>query len=67
MLEFAKQNSVERLLYISSSEVYGKKDTSESFIEGVYGKVDIDNIRSSYPIAKGHLSYYVRLTVLNIM
>lgn len=52
LLEFAKQNSVERLLYISSSEVYGKKDTSESFIEGVYGKVDIDNIRSSYPIAK---------------
>lgn len=25
LLEFAKQNSVERLLYISSSEVYGKR------------------------------------------
>lgn len=52
LLEFAKQNSVERLLYISSSEIYGKKDTCESFKEGMYGKVDVDSIRSSYPIAK---------------
>ena len=36
LLEFAKQNSVERLLYISSSEVYGKKDTRRSVRKGRY-------------------------------
>lgn len=52
LLEFSKLNTVKRLLYISSSEVYGKKRTADSFKEGIYGEVDIDNIRSSYPIAK---------------
>lgn len=52
LLEFAKVNGVRRLLYISSSEVYGKKSTEDPFKEGVYGEVDIDNVRSSYPIAK---------------
>ena len=52
LLRFAKNNEVSRLLYISSSEVYGKKITEDPFVEGVYGEVDIDNIRSSYVIAK---------------
>lgn len=52
LLEFAKTNHVKRLLYLSSSEVYGKKNTEISFNEDVYGKIDIDNIRSSYAIAK---------------
>lgn len=52
LLEFARKNKIERLLYISSSEVYGKKITEEPFREDMYGKIDIDNIRSSYPIAK---------------
>lgn len=52
LLEFSKNNNVKRLLYISSSEVYGKKLTEEPFTEGIYGEVDIDNIRSSYIIAK---------------
>lgn len=52
LLEFAKKNDVKRLLYVSSSEVYGKKSTDDPFIEGQYGEVDIDNIRSSYAIAK---------------
>ena len=52
LLHFANNNPVKRVLYISSSEVYGKKNTEEPFIEGRYGVVDIDNIRSSYAIAK---------------
>lgn len=52
LLEFARKNKIERLLYISSSEVYGKKITEEPFREDMYGKIDIDSIRSSYPIAK---------------
>ena len=52
LLHFAKNNSVERVLYISSSEVYGKKSTEEPFVEDKYGEVNIDNIRSSYAVAK---------------
>lgn len=52
LLEFAKNHNVKRLLYISSSEVYGNKDTDAPFTEGQYGVIDIDNIRSSYAIAK---------------
>lgn len=52
LLQFAKDNSVKRVLYISSSEVYGKKIIDEPYVEGNYGEVDIDSIRSSYIIAK---------------
>ena len=52
LLEFAKRTNVKRLLYISSSEVYGTKNTNEAFKEGIYGTINIDNIRSSYPVAK---------------
>lgn len=52
LLHFAKNNAVERVLYISSSEVYGKKYTEEPFVEDKYGEVNIDNIRSSYAVAK---------------
>ena len=50
LLCFAKNNPVKRVLYISSSEVYGKKSTDEPFVEDKYGEVD--NIRSSYAVAK---------------
>lgn len=52
LLEYAKENKIERLLYISSSEVYGKKYISEPFDEKTYGEIDIDNIRESYAVAK---------------
>lgn len=52
LLEFAKKNKTERLVYISSSEVYGTKNTDEAFEEGTYGNINIDSIRSSYPVAK---------------
>ena len=52
LLEFARNRLVKRVLYVSSSEVYGKKDTDEAFEEGKYGIIDVDDLRSSYPIAK---------------
>lgn len=52
LLNYAKNNDVDRLVYISSSEVYGKKVLDMPFSEEDYGEVDIDNIRSSYAIAK---------------
>ena len=52
LLKYSKEKTVKRLLYISSSEVYGTKDTTDAFKEWQYGVVNIDNIRSSYPIAK---------------
>ena len=52
LLDYSKNNRIQRLLYISSSEVYGTKNTNEAFKEGIYGTINIDNIRSSYPVAK---------------
>ena len=45
-----KQNS--RLLYISSSEIYGIKEGGEPLSENDYGYIDILNPRSCYPSAK---------------
>ena len=46
--------SVKRLLYISSSEVYGRRTdgNSQPFTEDDYGSVDILNSRSCYPMGK---------------
>lgn len=52
VLEYAKQKNIKRIIYISSSEIYGKKQTDNQFAEGVYGTVDLDSIRSSYAVAK---------------
>ena len=52
MLEYCKKINVKKFLYISSSEVYGKLDTEKPFSEDVYGIIDIDDIRSSYAVAK---------------
>ena len=41
-----------RLLYISSSEVYGQHDGTRPFREDDYGFVDILQVRACYPCAK---------------
>ncbi len=41
-----------RVLYVSSSEVYGRKEGSEPYHEQEYGFVDILNPRACYPSAK---------------
>jgi nucleoside-diphosphate-sugar epimerase len=52
LLDIAKGNSNTRLLYISSSEVYGKKEENRPYHETDYGFVDILNPRACYPSSK---------------
>lgn len=52
LLNYAKNRGVERLLYISSSEVYGAKEDSEPFKEGQYGFIDLLKSRNSYSVGK---------------
>ena len=52
LLDYAYQSGTKRLLYISSSEVYGRKDGSEPYREGQYGYIDLLKPRNSYSIGK---------------
>ena len=52
LLQMAKNHGAKRFLQISSSEVYGKKETCEPYGESEYGYVDIMNPRACYPCAK---------------
>lgn len=52
LLDVTKKNHSTRLLYISSSEVYGKKTNKDAYKEEEYGFVDILNPRACYPDSK---------------
>lgn len=52
LLEYAREHQVKRVVYISSSEVYGQKENDQPFMEDEYGFMDILNVRSSYGSAK---------------
>ena len=54
LFHLAQKVKTQRILYISSSEVYGKKEDGDTrpFSEDSYGFIDCLNPRSSYPIAK---------------
>ena len=52
MFDLARAREARRLLYISSSEVYGQKDGSQPYGEEDYGYLDILNERASYPSSK---------------
>lgn len=52
LLDYAKGCGTKRILYISSSEVYGQKESSEPYREGQYGFIDLLNYRNSYSIGK---------------
>lgn len=52
ILEMAAASPGSRVLYVSSSEVYGRKDTPEPFPEDQYGTVDILQARSCYPVSR---------------
>lgn len=52
LLDLAARTKAARLLYISSSEVYGNKENNEPYKEEDYGFLDILNQRASYPSAK---------------
>ena len=52
LLDYAKNNDVKRVLYISTSEVYGRKEHDRPSKVDDYGGIDILNPRSSYSIGK---------------
>lgn len=52
LLLSAVENRSQRVLLISSSEVYGRKEERRPFEENDYGFVDILNPRASYPSSK---------------
>ena len=52
LLRSATNNNTKRLLYISSSEVYGRKEEKRPYKEDDYGFMDILNPRASYPSSK---------------
>lgn len=52
LLDLARRQAAKRLLYISSSEVYGKKERNRPSRTDDYGWIDLLNPRSSYSIGK---------------
>ena len=52
LLDFAIKSGTNRILYISSSEVYGKKERIGALQESDYGLIDILVPRNSYSISK---------------
>ena len=52
LLDYANNNNVTRVLYISSSEIYGKTNTINPISENNYGFIDSLNTRNSYSIGK---------------
>lgn len=52
LLHYAKEYGIKRVLYVSSSEVYGNKNGNQPFHEDEYGYIDLLNPRNSYSIGK---------------
>lgn len=52
LLDFARETNAEKVLYISSSEVYGQNEDNLPYREDEYGYVDILNSRNSYSVGK---------------
>lgn len=52
LLEYVHICGVDRILYISSSEIYGKKENNLSYKEEDYNFLDILNPRACYPSSK---------------
>lgn len=52
LLEYARGHDVKRVLYISSSEIYGRKNDHEPYKENDYGYIDLLNPRACYPCSK---------------
>ena len=52
LLDYAKVKGTKRLLYISTSEVYGKKEHGRPSKIDEYGGIDVLSPRSSYSIGK---------------
>lgn len=52
LLDYAREYHAKRVLYVSSSEVYGQKDGNWPYLESDCGYVEALNPRSAYPVGK---------------
>lgn len=52
LLDYAKDKGTKRVLYISTSEIYGRKEHNNPSKYDEYGWIDLLNPRSSYSIGK---------------
>lgn len=52
LLDYGKEHDCQRVLFISSSEVYGRKESAAPFQEDEYGYIDLLNPRNSYSVGK---------------
>lgn len=52
LLDYAVDKNVNNTVFVSSSEVYGKRSNIDLFCEHEYGYIDFLNPRSSYPVGK---------------
>ncbi|MBQ7193771.1 MAG: NAD-dependent epimerase/dehydratase family protein [Synergistaceae bacterium] len=52
VLDYARATESKRVLYISSSEVYGRKENENPYGEDEYGYIDLLNPRNSYSVSK---------------
>lgn len=52
LLRYAKEHGTRRVLYISSSEIYGRRDGNGPCREDEYGYIDLQVPRSSYSVSK---------------
>ena len=52
LFDYARRNKTQRVLYISSSEVYGQNDNTKPSKETEYGYIDLLSPRNSYSIGK---------------
>lgn len=52
LLDYAKKCDAKRVLFISSSEIYGKKQDQFPYREEEYAYIDLLNYRNSYSVSK---------------
>lgn len=52
LLQYSAKYSVQNVVFVSSSEIYGQKGNNSPYKEDEYGYIDILSPRSSYPISK---------------
>ncbi len=52
LLEYAIEKKTRRVLYISSSEVYGEKEGKQPYKSNEYGYIDLLNARNAYSVGK---------------
>lgn len=52
ILDLAKEKAVDKVVYLSSLEVYGTNENRESISENDYGYIDFTQVRSSYSEGK---------------